>query len=289
MVVTAITKDNILSFQNLIPGNLRDMDYPGRGMLGLIDEASGGKYNPIGVLIFDIEDEPLDNEGIITLAKLKWLYVLEEFRGKDIADYLIQDFFKLLDSMSIAVILCDVPWNSNYDSMCSYLEKWGFESTIDELGTVQLKLSELVGIKEVPCSDVLALGDIPKSDFISYFEKVPIDERPNNIFEKYHIYDKELSCAIRNKDGITGLVLVYSCSEDYIDIDYFYVDSKGKFDLLKLISFTYSRVGKRFKADTVINIECRNDVTATALDYFIVGAEPALARRYAFNMLGGEE
>ncbi len=94
--------------------------------LGALKEEDEGSV-PVGVLLFDVEDGVTGGTEPATMIVLKWIYVAEEHREEGYANELMDALSDILEDSPAEGIICDVPFDSEYDLAEAFFSSWGFQ------------------------------------------------------------------------------------------------------------------------------------------------------------------
>lgn len=143
-----ITEEVADAYDNMAaPEILYPIDAPGHYVIGSVtyeNDTNENDAQPVssGLLIFDVNE----SDGIIG-AELRWLYVAEAYRQRGIANELMTEFYRLLNTQSIRWVSCDVPLPQEYNLLCAFLEEWGFTFQLVDDPIFHANISQLAAAK----------------------------------------------------------------------------------------------------------------------------------------------
>ena len=129
-MIIRVTEKEIEEFLPLIPA---DMQEPIRDeewfCLGALLEPDGGdgESTPTGVIVFSPEEGIAGDGEASSVLQIKWLFVAVEYRRKGIANDLMQELSDVLSDNPAEGIICDIPFDSEYDLMEAFFVSWGFD------------------------------------------------------------------------------------------------------------------------------------------------------------------
>ena len=115
------------SFAPLIPAEqLPEIESGEMFCLGALKE-EGDACLPAGVLLFSVEDGISNGTEPATMIVLRWMYVAEEYRRQGFANELLDALSDVLEDSPADGVICDIPFDSEYDLAEAVLASWGFQ------------------------------------------------------------------------------------------------------------------------------------------------------------------
>ena len=282
MIITTINEVNSSVFERLMPERLFSaLTMPGYFALGAIWEEEGEKY-AAGTLVFEVTEGFNGEENLIG-AVLHWIYIADQFRQKGIADALIKEVLKVLETSGIQLLLCDLPMGEEYNFLCSYLEQWGFEFGLMEKYECDVTLDE---IKERPfwkqkirnkVESLTQFSDHEVRKGIQQFQDLPY--MPVDLEEVLDLCDKDVSCAVWEDGSIKGLLMVQKKGKEKLELLFARSLNRKPELVMDLFLFAKQQLEKKYTAETKIHIECHMESSAQLIAYFLPEAQPLLVRR----------
>ncbi len=168
----------------------------------------GELYTPAGVIIFSL-DMTNDREDISSIVELNWLYVSEKYRHMGVGKRLIELFSGIIIDADMDCVVCDVPLNSDYDELVSYLENWGFFFRLTEKNEHILHWSELqdhpILSKPEKTEHVQSLKNLPRDSLRHCLKSLKLTTWLSIPEEEL---DQDLSCISFNNSKPNGVFLI---------------------------------------------------------------------------------
>ena len=123
----SITEENMKFFNSVLsPDTAEDVKVGKLNALGAMRSGKKGVYGA-GALAYCLEKDATGKEMIL---RIKWLYVDEDFRERDIAGSLLSELMYLAKKYGAAAISIDVSISSEWSEvLCFWLDKWHFQFT----------------------------------------------------------------------------------------------------------------------------------------------------------------
>lgn len=282
MFVVTVDEKNRFLFEHMIAEEFFDpLDKEGHFVLGAIGEDEEGFY-AAGVLSFDVIDE-FDGENRYLMGVLRWLYVAKEFRNRGAADALMEECFRLLAHVGIEVAVCDLPFNTQYDELCIYLEGWGFSFFLTERFELRFGMEDAKQIPQIwgkASSLVKPLKQLSREEMREVIQKAEEEENTDpDLRDKIRDCDKRLSAVISKDNHIKALAVVYPKASHIIEISFFRMFEKETVYLKDLIYYLSDEIYKKYKEEVEIRALCRDEVSANMITKLFPHIQPVLVHR----------
>ena len=131
-MVIWVKEKELEKFMPLIPEEqheyLKNEDWFCLGALS--GNGSGGddedELIPSGVIVFSNEEGISFGKEPASVIEIKWLYVAERFRLKGVANELMQAFSGVTEDSPAEGVICDIPFDSEYDLAEAFFVSWGY-------------------------------------------------------------------------------------------------------------------------------------------------------------------
>lgn len=282
MFVVIVDEKNRFLFEHMAAEEFFDpLDQEGHYVLGAIGEDEYGMY-AAGVLSFDVMDD-YDGETRILIGMLRWLYVAEEFRNRGAADALMEEFFRLTAHAGIEVAVFDLPFNTQYDELCIYLEGWGFSFFLTERFELRVNMEEIMEVPQIwgkASSDVIAINKLKKEEIKQVIRKAEEQENIDPDFrDKIKNCDKEVSAVVYRNGEIKGLAIISQKTSLILELSFFRTFGREAADIKDLIYYTSERVLKKYGTQIQIRGLCRDENTANMISNLFPRVQPLLVHR----------
>ena len=211
-------------FASLIPDEYREEIEAGEVFcLGALKE--DGDYDlPVGVLLFSVEEGVSDGTEASVMIVLRWFYVAEEYRRQGFANELMEALSDVLDDSPAEGIVCDVPFDSEYDLAEAFLISWGFQFEVTDTNEMIISKDDcrrqirsknreaelsLAAESEKP-KGIIPVPDVPDEAFRQAVRRAKESERNGYydlISENREDYAGDMSYAIMHGNEVSSLVL----------------------------------------------------------------------------------
>lgn len=184
----------------------------------------GNAHIPVGVLLFSVEDGITGGTEPATMIVIQWIYVAEEHREEGFANELIDALSDVLEDSPADGIICDIPFDSEYDLAEAVLASWGFQFGVvdtnemiiskddcrkqassrytEEELKIRANIEKMKGMVSVP--------DIPEETFKKSVHMAKEMEKSgvlDQISENRDDYAGDMSYAIMHGDEISSIML----------------------------------------------------------------------------------
>lgn len=292
MFVVTVNEKNRSLFEHMVAEEFFDpLDKEGHYVLGAIGEDEDGMY-AAGVLSFDVIDD-YDGESRVLIGLLRWLYVAEEFRNRGAADALMEEYFRLLAHAGIELAILDLPFNTQYDELCMYLEGWGFSFFLTERFELRVTMEEVKAVPELwgkASSNVVPLHKLDKEELKRIIRKAEeLDDIDPDFRDKIKGCDKNVSSVVYRDGEIQGLAVIYPITSDILEISLFRMFEKNASDMKDLFYYTSEHILERYGEQVQIRGLCRDVVSANMIGKLFPHIEPLLVHRGVCLTLDEEE
>ena len=292
MFVVTVNEKNRSLFEHMVAEEFFDpLDKEGHYVLGAIGEDEYGMY-AAGVLSFDVIDD-YDGESRVLIGLLRWLYVAEEFRNRGAADALMEEYFRLLAHAGIELAILDLPFNTQYDELCMYLEGWGFSFFLTERFELRVTMEEVKAVPELwgkASSNVVPLHKLDKEELKRIIRKAEeLNDIDPDFRDKIKGCDKNVSSVVYRDGEIQGLAVIYPITSDILEISLFRMFEKNASDMKDLFYYTSEHILERYGEQVQIRGLCRDVVSANMIGKLFPHIEPLLVHRGVCLTLDEEE
>ena len=292
MFVVTVNEKNRSLFEHMVAEEFFDpLDKEGHYVLGAIGEDEYGMY-AAGVLSFDVIDD-YDGESRVLIGLLRWLYVAEEFRNRGAADALMEEYFRLLAHAGIELAILDLPFNTQYDELCMYLEGLGFSFFLTERFELRVTMEEVKAVPELwgkASCNVVPLHKLGKEELKRIIRKAEeLDDIDPDFRDKIKGCDKNVSSVVFRDGEIQGLAVIYPITPDILEISLFRMFEKNASDMKDLFYYTSEHILERYGEQVQIRGLCRDVVSANMIGKLFPHIEPLLVHRGVCLTLDEEE
>ena len=292
MFVVTVNEKNRSLFEHMVAEEFFDpLDKEGHYVLGAIGEDEYGMY-AAGVLSFDVIDD-YDGESRVLIGLLRWLYVAEEFRNRGAADALMEEYFRLLAHAGIELAILDLPFNTQYDELCMYLEGWGFSFFLTERFELRVTMEEVKAVPELwgkASTNVVPLHKLDKEELKRIIRKAEeLNDIDPDFRDKIKGCDKKVSSVVYRDGEIQGLAVIYPITSDILEISLFRMFEKNASDMKDLFYYTSEHILERYGEQVQIRGLCRDVVSANMIGKLFPHIEPLLVHRGVCLTLDEEE
>ncbi|MCD8325612.1 MAG: GNAT family N-acetyltransferase [Lachnospiraceae bacterium] len=288
MIITGVNEANQSAFERLMPEEqFLSLRYPSVFALGAIWE-EGEEKIPAGTLVFSVDEGTTDEGEEMITARILWFFISPEYRRRNLADGLMEQFFDVMDESGVEYAVCDVPMPEEYNLLCAYLEAWGFRIGLIDKYDLTVELGDLFRKKEFqkePAAVPTPLKDVSQDDF-SRFLKSAL-ELPG-VWQDLPLltqeYETSVSCVYteKNRSKIESALLVQYVGNDTLEVVLLRSLSNRPALLIDLIRYALRAAKKIYTADTNVRVVCRSEATAALVGGIFPDAEPLLVRRCCY-------
>ncbi|HAV00262.1 MAG TPA: hypothetical protein DCW47_03590 [Lachnospiraceae bacterium] len=255
---------------------------------------------PVGVLLFSADDGVINGTETATMIVISWLYVAEEHRMEGFANDMMEALSDLLEDSEAEGILCDVPFDSEFDLLEAFLTSWGFQFEV--VDTQEMIISKddcrrqgsskyteeelrILAHPEKP-KGLVSILDIPQETFEEAVRSAKGMEKTgfyDLISENRDDYAGDVSYAIMHGDEISSLVLV----ERLPDNDLHMVllrgfSADGAKELLKLMQYFAAYYFENYPEDTDVHLTLGTERSMNLAKYLFPDEDPIQVRRGFF-------
>lgn len=292
MFVVTVNEKNRSLFEHMIPEEFFEpLDKEGHYVLGAIGEDEYGMY-AAGVLSFDVVDD-YDGETRFLIGMLRWLYVAEEFRNRGAADALMEEFFRLLAHAGIELAIFDMPFNTQYDELCFYLEGWGFSFFLTDRFELRLSMKEVLEVPEIwgkASQNVVPIAKLEKEEIKRTIRKAEELENIDPDFrDKMKGCDKNSSAAVYQDGELKGLAVIYPVTSHILEISFFRMFEKNAACLKDLLYYISGQVLDIYGEQVQIRGVCRDEINGNMIGKLFPHIQPLLVHRGVCLTLDEEE
>lgn len=282
MFIVTVDEKNRSLFEHMIAEEFFEpLGQDGHYVLGVIGEDEKGMY-AAGVLSFDVVDD-YDGETRILIGILRWLYVAREFRNQGAADALMEEYFRLLAHAGIEVAVFDLPFNTQYDELCMYLEGWGFSFFLTERYELRVDMAEVMEVSQLwgkASANVVPLKKLGREELKQAIRKAEEQENIDPDFrDKIKTCDKKVSAAVYRDGELKGLSVICPKTSDILEFSFFRVFEKGASETRDLIHYTSEHILKKYGEHIQIRGLCRDENTANLITNLFPHIQPLLVHR----------
>ncbi len=237
---------------------------------------------PVGTLVF-LPDMLEDEDGRKSVAELNWLYVDEEYRNMGVGRLLMETFAKVVNNTGIHGVICDVPLDSEYDELVTYLADWGFIfSPMDKnefvLDWDDIQYHPILG-KRAKTPHVTSLGSLPKGMLETSLRMLQIKEWSELSVDEF---DPKMSGIYFDGNTAEGIFLIRKDPDNMYELLLLKVrdDLEKKAEIIKELLFhAKNMIPDDEKEDLSIYVIIRSLKGAELWDALFPEEEPALVRR----------
>ena len=244
MKLITITEEWKAYFSTLIPEELLcKLDQKERFAIGALEEEQGRQYSA-GILLFRILESKYDSFLFPTLA-VEWIYVDEPYRGRGIADAMMEKLSSILDRSGITLVKCEVPKEEQYDDLCAYLETWDFEFMVAESHRRRVSLKDIKDLpvfnKEIGFGEVCTLNSFPKLKG-KYTDEI----------------DPDISSVLQNDGKVEGVFFV-GCKSGLLEIKSLSGGRQGIIGAIQLFLTGMREAVKKYEDITLLELDFDNE------------------------------
>ena len=290
-------------FLPLIPADMQEAIRSGEWFcLGALTDVPGEESKLCaGVLIFSAEDGLSYGQDILTMIRIRWIYVAESLREQGLGNELMEALSDILKDNPAEGILVDVPFGPEYDLAEDFFSGWGFdfeviqspEIVISKADAVlrhgslekakEIVLSRLKGIRD----DIRPLKQVPVEAF-----RRALNEMVRRSDTLYHVnisddpmdYDREMSCAVMKEEKVSSLVLYDRNGEKELRMILMAsLSPNAATELGNLLAYVAALYYVRESDDTVVKIVMESPKTVELFNHVFASSEPDLIRRGYFS------
>lgn len=240
-----ITEEWKAYFDTLIPEELFcKLDQKERFAIGVLEEEQGKQYSA-GILLFKVSESKYDGLFLPELV-VEWIYVDEAYRGRGIADAMMEKLSAVLDRSAITFVKCEVPREEQYDDLCAFLETWNFEFTVAESHRSSVSLKDIKELpvfeKEIGFGEVCTLNSFPKLQ----------GKYPDEI-------DSDISGVLQNDGKAEGTFLVGCKSDRHLEIKSLSGGRQGIIGAVQLFLHGMREAVKKYEDTTLVEFDLDNE------------------------------
>ena len=291
-------------FLPLIPADMQEQVRSGEYFcLGALPDGTPDEKEKLcaGVLIFSAEDGLSYGQEILTMIRIRWIFVTESEREQGLGNELMEALADILQDNPAEGILVDVPFGSEYDLAEDFFSGWGFdfeviadkelviskEDAILRHGSMT-KAKELVRgrLKNVH-DDIRQLKVIP-GDIFRKALNIMVSRSDTlyliNISDDPKDYDQEMSCAVMKDGKISTLILYDRVGEKELrQVLMSSLSDNAVQELMNLLVYCAALYYCKEPDDTVVRIVMDSPKMAELFDHVFIYSEPCLIRRGYFG------
>lgn len=302
-MVIWVTEQELETFELLIPEDMREYVKTGEWFcLGaLLKDSAGEEYTAAGVLLFSDEEGISGGEEELTVITLNWIYVTGECRNRGIGNALMQEFSEVLENIETGGIICDLPFDSEYDQAEAFLISWGFDFAV-------ISGTEMIITKEDFRRRLLTLEEEKLKMMLEGYEEPEdiclIDELPEPVFEEalreirdvyplgyYDMlsenkadYDEEMSAAFLVNNQVSSMVLFERLpGGDPHMLLLAGVFSQKTRELFTLLTYAAGRYYRFYPEETSLRLTLNTEQSMNLAVRLFPEQEPRLIRRGVFS------
>lgn len=254
-MVKNIEKNGLEAFAPLLTANHMEQLESGEIFcLGALKE-DGDAYIPVGALVFSVEEGFVDGTEPSTMIVLQWLYVAEEYRMQGYANELMEALSDVLEDSPADGIICDVPFDSEYDLVEAFLTSWDFAFEVvssnemivtkedckrqGENQDISIDLNILKAYEEP--KGMVHIRDLSDEEFEKSVKRAKEDDKTGvlgRISENKEDYAGDMSCAMTDGKEITAIALFERLAECDLHLVVFMTfKPDGAKDLLRILRY----------------------------------------------------
>ena len=232
-------------FDTLIPEKVFcKLDQKERFAIGALEEEEGKQYIA-GMLLFRVLESNHDNVVLPTL-NIEWIYVEEAYRGRGIADAMMEKLSSILERSGITIVTCEVSKEEPYDDLCAFLETWNFEFVAADRSRRRVSLKEIKELpvfeKEIGFGGVCTLNLFPKFQG-KYSEDI----------------DPDISTVLKYDGKVEGVFLVECKSDRLLEIKSLSGGRQGIIGAVQLFLHGMREAVKKYEDTALLEFDLDNE------------------------------
>lgn len=289
--IITITEETAEAFAGLIePQFLYPLNQPGHYCLGTVLETEDQDY-AAGLLVFDVVQGHIDMVQVPAVI-LRWIYVAEEYRNQGIGNRLMEECYRVLNAAGLGGVLCDVPFDAEYNLLCAFLEDWGFTFDLEDRYEF-LETLENIGKSSVfagkrPGGIAKPVRDLSEEEWNRLISDMKSLEHRALIPESRDAYDADISCAVIKDGQIKGAFLVsVDAGGRLIPTALESLNSCSRQEIYELLLYAFDAAEKKYGKHALVCKECYSEELANLIGYIMPDAQPVLVRHGVYT--GDEE
>lgn len=289
--IITITKETAEAFAGLTePQILYPLDRPGHYCLGAVLEGEDQNY-AAGLLVFDVEEGHIDTVQI-PAALIRWIYVAEEYRQQGIGNQLMEECYRVLNAAGQSGVLCDVPFDAEYNLLCAFLEDWGFTFDLEDryefLETLENIGKSPVFAGKKPGKAAKAVRDLSEEEWNQLISDMKKLEHRALLPESRDAYDVDISCAVMKDGQAKGAFLVsVDAGGRLIPAALESLNSCSRQEIYELLLYAFDAAEKKYGKQALVCKECYSEELANLIAYIMPDEQPVLVRHGVYT--GDEE
>ncbi len=274
-----ITEDTAWAFEDMAPGEIFfPVNRKGRYCIGEVRPVAG-KDTALGLLIFELAEGFEQSE-----IRLKWLYVVEGFRGQGIGNSLLASFYNIvnnLDKSILSDVCCDVPNRDEYNNLCLFLEKNDFAFGLKEDNIVEISMSQVqqcsFAQKEISDKRVTSINNISHGQWKRLCDEIAKTEA--GFDRSIDAYEKKISSVIVVNDIPVAVMLLQMNGTRQLQVPVMGSTGKNKAaDMAVLINYSIQAAQRLYGDDIFFKLVCDNPYTNSFVEKFFPDVEHGLVK-----------
>ena len=295
------------SFLPLIPAHMQEAvssgDWFCLGALQDVPEDEGEEMEKLsaGVLIFSAEEGLSYGQDILTMIRIRWIYVTESARGQGLGNELMDALSDILKDNPAEGILVDIPFDTKYDLAEDFFSGWGFdfevipdkemlvskEDAILRYGSIGKSIEVVKERLKAVHDDIRPLKAVPETAF-----RKALNEMVSKSDSLFHInissdpgvYDPEMSCAVMKEGEVSSLILYDRIGPKELRLILMAsLSPNAATELGNLLAYVAALYYVRESDDTVVKIVMESPKTVELFNHVFASSEPDLIRRGYFS------
>ncbi len=274
-----ITEDTAWAFEDMAPGEIFfPVNRKGRYCIGEVRPVAG-KDTALGLLIFELAEGFEQSE-----IRLKWLYVVEGFRGQGIGNSLLASFYNIvnnLDKSILSDVSCDVPNRDEYNNLCFFLEKNDFAFGLKEDNVVEISMRQVqqcsFAQKEISDKRVTSINNISHGQWKRLCDEIAKTEA--GFDRSIDAYEKKISSVIVVNDIPVAVMLLQMNGTRQLQVPVMGSTGKNKAaDMAVLINYSIQAAQRLYGDDIFFKLVCDNPYTNSFVEKFFPDVEHGLVK-----------
>jgi len=299
-MVIWVKEEEMKQFLPLVPKNMQDAVIMGEYFcLGALseDEEGSNEKTAAGVLLLSEVDGVLFDGEITTMIVIHWLYVAEDFRLKGLANDLMAALSDVLEDSPASGIICDVPFDSEYDLAEAFFSSWGFQFRVTDSYEMIISKDDcreqinaankeeslsLASSSRIP-EGMVSVQEIDRDVFteaVSRAKKLEKSGYYKEISEDKDHYAGDMSYAYLHDGKISSLVLFERLSYDHLHMVMLAtLDPKGEKELLTLLHYTAGYFYLNYPEHSTVWLTLGTERSRKLATHIFPGKDPVMVRR----------
>ena len=291
-MVIWVREKELPMFLPFIPADMQGEVRNGNWLcLGALTETGDDQYDAAGVLLFAPEEGSYNGEDRSIMIVMHWLYVAEKHRRKGLANELMEALSDTLEDNPAEGIICDVPFDSEYDLAEAFFVSWGFRFEVidcNELIITKDECRRIMGSADTTDKPkgMVSVWDIPEDIFRKTLDTVKKIEKTGyyySIQDSREDYLGDISLACRHGDEISAISLFiresYGVIRMVILAD---LDPTGTKELPKLIRHSAAAFCLDYPDEAKVRITLGTGRSRKLAEYLLPDTDPVQIRRGIF-------